>query len=328
MGGCLNKDSGNSDIIKRVHTEVIIDETPIDFREILVRLDFRRRFLPLSLAVVWPDNPVHKFIDNHSLLTIFHLPSINPRDPSITVAKCYDPDLYCNSTNIFMCPYRWRLNDGLKKEFCYEIPESDFRELRNLIQEWHEKGYSLRLVKKLPGSDKPQANKLFPNDGRHLHCVLQCVFQNCDLGVGYKILGMPWTHKFAKHGWLDYDFPDIASELSRYGRMGFRICGIFGAVVQIPKRPEEGLHQRILLHFMLEKMPDRIYRFKQSVFLYHQKSDGRAIEMIGNINDWIYSFTSRGWVLGASMKMPSQPDHHGCKIPELLVFQTSSEEVI
>jgi len=325
MGACLISSKARSDR-RIVHTDVIIENTPIDYQEILTKLSFKRKFVPQSLEEVWPENSLHKFIDNHSLLTFFHLPSVK-RSPTTSVAKCYDPDLHCTSTNIFMCPYRWKLNEPFREEFCYELPSTELRELRVLIQNWHDQGYSLRVVKKMPGSDKPQASALFPPD-RCLHCVLQCVFQNCDLGIGYKILGMPWTHKFGRNAFLEYEFPDIASELSRYGRMGFRLCGIFGTLVQLPKEHKIGSSCRNRLHFVIEQMPDRIYRFKQSVFYYQQKSTGHNIELIGNIEDWIHSYTARGWVLGATMKMPHQPDHLGSKIPELLVFQTSSEEVI
>ena len=41
------------------------------------------------------------------------------------------------------------------EEFCYEMDSYTFSELRQTIDHWHDLGYSLRVMKKLPGmSDK------------------------------------------------------------------------------------------------------------------------------------------------------------------------------
>jgi len=311
---------------QNVHrTDVIVDYTPIAYNEVLARISFKRKFEPINLEEVWPDNPLHKHINNHSLLTFFHRPQ--PKKTLNTyVAKCFDPDLHCTRTIVYLCPYRWKLNEASREEYCHELRITHFPELRNLVERMQDSGYSLRVVKKIPGSDKPNP-KIFNQDG-FLHCVLQCVFQNCDLGLDYKILAMPWILTFGQQGYLDYDFPDIASELSPYGAEGYRICGIFSALVKLPDENRIGNKQRNHLHFILEKMPDRRYRFKQSVFSYQRKLFGGNVELIGDIEDFIYGFTSQGWILGATMKMPWQRGHMGDKIPELLVFQTYSDDVI
>ena len=50
--------------------------------------------------------------------------------------------------------YRWKMGkekSNVNENYCFEVPENEFVEVRTIIEKWQDQGFSLRVIKKVPG---------------------------------------------------------------------------------------------------------------------------------------------------------------------------------